>query len=381
MPRPSLLARFGVLSALPILLLGYLLVQDIRTSMRAETLHDARVVAELTAHLKVQPFLREADLERPVVERRIRALDAMLEAGLADQRVIRIKLWNRNGRVTYSDDRSIIGRTFRPGPQLREAFGGVTASKVIKTDSAEQGNDRAHRELVEVYVPVRFGGDERPAGAFEIYIPWNTVAERIERESRETIALLLAGLALLWLLLFRLVATASRRLRTQADENRRLALEDPLTGLPNRAHFIDRVTAVLARRDHGPTVVMYVDVDRFKAINDAVGHAGGDRVLRAVADRLRAIVRPSDVVSRLSGDEFAVMCDGLGTHEEGLEIARRLSTALDMPIGDVGVAVTASIGLAYAGPDDDAEALLRAADAAMYDAKRAGTRMALAPAA
>ena len=156
------------------------------------------------------------------------------------------------------------------------------------------------------------------------------------------------------------------------DALRRAAVEDPLTGLPNRAHFLDRVAAVLSHRKHGPMAVMYIDVDRFKAINDALGHAGGDDLLRAVADGLRAAVRPSDVVSRLSGDEFAVMCDDLETHAEGIEIARRLGEALAVPVGEAGT-TSASIGVAFAGPGDrDAEALLRDADAAMYEAKGAG---------
>jgi diguanylate cyclase (GGDEF)-like protein len=158
-----------------------------------------------------------------------------------------------------------------------------------------------------------------------------------------------------------------------ADALRRAALEDPLTGLPNRAHFLDRVTAVLEHRAHAPAAVMYLDIDGFKAINDAFGHAGGDRLLRLVAERLRAAVRPSDVVCRLSGDEFAVLCDGLATHDEGLAIAGRLADALAVPIGELGGRVSASIGLAFAGPQDrSGEALLRDADAAMYQAKERG---------
>ena len=164
----------------------------------------------------------------------------------------------------------------------------------------------------------------------------------------------------------------TEQLRTE-DALRRAALEDPLTGLPNRTEFLARVGDALRRREPGPIGVLYVDVDRFKSVNDAYGHEGGDAVLRAVADALRAHVRPSDVVSRLSGDEFAVLCDGLGEREEAVAIARRLVQALGSPSETAPATVAVSVGVAFAREeDDDAEALLRRADAAMYEVKGRG---------
>lgn len=152
---------------------------------------------------------------------------------------------------------------------------------------------------------------------------------------------------------------------------RRAALEDALTGLPNRAHFVERLEAVLARREPD-AAVLYIDVDRFKAINDTYGHDGGDRLLRVVAARLRGGVRPSDVIGRLSGDEFAVICDGLSGDEEAVAIARRLCRSIAQPLADDDrMAVSASIGVAFASGEEgaDAETLMRAADSAMYRAK------------
>lgn len=157
------------------------------------------------------------------------------------------------------------------------------------------------------------------------------------------------------------------------DALRRAALEDPLTGLPNRTLFLERLRDVLLRRDHR-AAVLYVDIDGFKSVNDRFGHAVGDALLRDVAVRLGDVVRPSDVVSRLSGDEFAVICDGLDTPEEATTIALRVCRALASPLAtDERVHVSASVGVTLLGAaDDDPEAVLKAADAAMYQAKGRG---------
>ena len=158
---------------------------------------------------------------------------------------------------------------------------------------------------------------------------------------------------------------------------RRAALEDALTGLPNRAHFLESLAAVLARRSSRGAVI-FVDVDHFKSVNDRFGHENGDRVLKAVASRLGACVRPSDLVSRLSGDEFAVLCDGLTDDAEAVDIAHRLCVQVAEPLeGDGRIRVSVSVGVALAAGEHagDPEALMRAADSAMYRAKSRGGGM------
>jgi diguanylate cyclase (GGDEF)-like protein len=156
-------------------------------------------------------------------------------------------------------------------------------------------------------------------------------------------------------------------------------LHDGLTGLPNRALFLDRAQhalAALARRNH-PVVVMFVDIDRFKRVNDSLGHALGDETIREVARRLHRTVRPMDTVSRLGGDEFVVMCEVEGGETQARGIAARIQSALAEPIklGQRDLQVTASIGIAIQRPEDrpvDPETLVRDADTAMYSAKQNG---------
>jgi diguanylate cyclase (GGDEF)-like protein/PAS domain S-box-containing protein len=154
------------------------------------------------------------------------------------------------------------------------------------------------------------------------------------------------------------------------------AIHDPLTGLPNRSHFVDRLERELARAagTHGRVAVLFLDLDRFKVVNDSLGHSAGDRLLVAVGDRLSAAMRNDDVVARFGGDEFTVLCANVGRVESEL-IAERLAAALANPVALVEgeVFVTASIGIALSdGRNETPETLLRNADAAMYRAKELG---------
>ena len=156
----------------------------------------------------------------------------------------------------------------------------------------------------------------------------------------------------------------------------RQAFHDALTGLPNRALFTDRVSHALRRRgrQHRGVVVLFVDLDDFKAINDSLGHHAGDRVLQEVGERLRTTVRPGDTVARLGGDEFAFLLEDVGDPADADEVAERVAVSLAAPmaVGGVEVALRASVGIALATEGDTAADLLRDADTAMYTAKARG---------
>jgi diguanylate cyclase (GGDEF)-like protein/PAS domain S-box-containing protein len=167
--------------------------------------------------------------------------------------------------------------------------------------------------------------------------------------------------------------TAERAAHAQLEHQ---ALHDPLTGLANRDLLMDRLSHALARssRSGHRTVVMFCDLDHFKAVNDSMGHEAGDAVLVTVAERLRAAVRPGDTVARLGGDEFVVVAEGVSEGVDQSALAARVQDVLDQPvqIGGREVRSGASIGVAVAGPDADARSVLREADAAMYRAKARG---------
>jgi diguanylate cyclase (GGDEF)-like protein len=161
------------------------------------------------------------------------------------------------------------------------------------------------------------------------------------------------------------------------DALRLRSLHDPLTGLPNRTLLKERLEQAVARagRSHQVVAVLFVDLDRFKAVNDKFGHLMGDQLLVAVASRLRRLLRAGDTVARLSGDEFVIMCEALDKPEMAERVAERVAEAFGPPFELDGAAlqITASVGLAFCGPGEDMpETLLRDADFAMYQAKQAG---------
>ena len=172
------------------------------------------------------------------------------------------------------------------------------------------------------------------------------------------------------------LSTALQRIDSEA-RLAYLAQFDPLTGLPNRALLADRFSQMIvqAKRRGSPLAVLFIDLDEFKAVNDTLGHAGGDGLLREVAARLQAAVRTGDTVARISGDEFAIVVADLLRPEDAALVAQKVIDNLAEPvqIQDSEVFVTASVGIAAFPADGaDAETLIGAADAAMYRAKQSG---------
>jgi diguanylate cyclase (GGDEF)-like protein len=177
-------------------------------------------------------------------------------------------------------------------------------------------------------------------------------------------------------LLSRAIRYAVARKETEI-ESRLEAMRDPVTGLPNRALLRDRLHQVLARsrRHFSPFAVLFLDLDGFKEINDRYGHGAGDQVLVQIASRIRAAIREMDTPARYGGDEFVVLCEKVASEAEAAEIAERISREIESPVLVEGAEfrVGVSIGIAIGSPGaTDAEALIREADGAMYDAKNAG---------
>ena len=160
------------------------------------------------------------------------------------------------------------------------------------------------------------------------------------------------------------------------EQLRQLAFHDPLTLLANRSLFRNRVehALTLAHRSRQLVAVMFLDLDNFKNVNDSMGHAAGDRLLQAAAQRLVKSTRPSDTVARLGGDEFAILLEGITTVDDVERIAAAITQSFNSPLLLDGgeTPMSASVGVAFSQPDNDTDQLLRNADIAMYKAKAAG---------
>jgi diguanylate cyclase (GGDEF)-like protein len=357
-PRLTLLQTFSVVSLLVIAALGVTLGTILHGRIEHRALDDTRRLAVAVARVGVAGQLRDGEPDSgPLSAERIAALDDWF----ATSGLLRGKLYDRHGRIAWSDDHVFIGRSAATHGGVRGALDGHIEAHV-EDDAEELG---AKGRFFEVYVPIR-------GGVFESYTRYEPTAAAVASDTRILIVTLVAGLLALWVALFRLVARASRRLRHQASH-------DALTDLPNRPALHEQGAGVLAgARRHGTlAALLLIDLDRFKEVNDTMGHEHGDQLLVEVANRLRDALRHGDLLARLGGDEFAVLA--VLPHRGALgEVATRLHAALVRPfdVGGVAVELGGSIGIAVQ-PDhgDDVSTLLRRADVAMYQAKRTGTQI------
>jgi diguanylate cyclase (GGDEF)-like protein len=179
---------------------------------------------------------------------------------------------------------------------------------------------------------------------------------------------------------------SSAVVRSRAEERVRYgAMHDPLTALPNRVLLSERLelASTRARRAHGQIALLFIDIDGFKQVNDELGHDVGDAVLVETAGRLTRAVRAADLVARLAGDEFVVLCESIARRSDVMVVAQRILAAIRLASPATGTRpVSASIGVAFSDGFEPGEAFLKRADDAMYAAKRGGRdRVELAPVA
>ena len=373
---------------MPIVVLGLVLANYLGSQIHDRTLRSSVQAADLTVRLGIEPHLTRDALVHGLPAGQADALDDAVH-GLApgDLHVARIQIWNRDRKIVYSTDSALMGHGAdgEPSSELGEALEGKTASEVISDRGNVETQNRAlvrrFGDLLEVYTPIRAKGTGEPVGAFELYIPYAPVAAAIAHDTHRLYLVLVIGLTVLYGVLFRLVASASRELRRRAEELREHAersahdaSHDPLTALPNRSLFRDRAhQAILASARHGHnTALLLIDLDRFKEINDTLGHHSGDLLLREVGPRLHRVLRESDTVARFGGDEFGILLTHVSGPAAAEEVARAVHRALEEPFAIQGLTldIEASIGIAlHPMHASDFEELMQRADVAMYRAK------------
>jgi diguanylate cyclase (GGDEF)-like protein len=360
--RISLLWKFAIVNLIPILLLGVVLQHYLHTRIQERAVSGATQTALAISRSEVERGLSARDLREGFTTAEVRALDETLGRPEISRDVNGITVWNRSLRVVYSQRRREIGERIFP---LSNEHRSVLNGHVVSSRSGSK---------LDVYVPLWLGRGRGPEGAVQLALPYAAIDASVRGDTRRMSLLIFLGLAILYSVLFRIVAGASRALRHQAEVNEHQALHDALTDLPNRTLFHDRVGQALAvaRREHLPAAVMIMDLDRFKEVNDTLGHASGDELLEQAGVRLRAALRESDTVARLGGDEFGVLLPKVVDSAAAASVARKLRAALEEPFTIHGLAlqIEASVGIAlYPEHGDDVHSLLQRADVAMYVAK------------
>ena len=370
----SLTFRFAVLSFLVVTVFGVVLSLVLTAVTRAQALAGAQRSAQVISEVAFVPHMAPANFEGKLDPQHRAALDASLaeaQRGPAPS-FVAIRLWAADGHAIWADDPAVIGTVHPPADDFTEALEGHVSSEVFDEDNSDRPAG-THGKLLEVYVPITYPGHSQPSGLFEMYLPYQPVAAAMAANQWRVQGVLAGGLLAMYLVLLPIVAAASRRLGRQAADNERMALHDGLTGLPNRLLLADRIDQALrlAQRDEQPTALLLLDLDRFKEINDTLGHHVGDLLLQRTAERLISRLRSGDTLARLGGDEFAILLPGTDVIA-ARQVAGALLDALGepFPVGELVLSVEASIGIAVAPEHGlDPAVLLQRADVSMYAAK------------
>ena len=376
--EPSFTVKVGVMMLVPLVLLALVLSKSLGGGMRERALENAEGQAALIARVADGGDLGRAAAGGTTAAGRKR-LDRAFARVIDRDAISGVQLLNPRGRVVYATKPALIGSVSR-APRLLAALEGDPASGTAPTPKRPTKGGSETAEAIEVYTPVRTNAGAL-AGALRVEMPAAPVEAAISSDSRPLYLILFAGLALLALVLLRTVKGTSRRLKDQASEHERQAQSDTLTGLPNRALFnrlLDKALAACPR--DGQVAVLLMDLDRFKEINDTLGHYNGDLVLERVGERLRTVLREGDTVARLGGDEFAMLLPEVNASDSVVNTAARIHRALEEPFtaGGLTLRIEASIGIAlYPEHGEKGGGLLRSADVAMYAAKKGHSGHAL----
>jgi diguanylate cyclase (GGDEF)-like protein len=360
---------YALISLIPVVALGVVLASSYSSEARQRGVAEGRSEALLIAQTAVEPRLSGRPFSDGLTSAEKASLTILTKLAIGDHHLLRLRLRNLSGEVVFSDD----GSGFHAPPDddaLTAAHGTVVAKLTyLNADTAPIGHQGP--AAVEVYLPLSAGSPATRVGVLELYLPYAPINADVTASLHGLYRDLSVGLALLYLALFVISMSVSRRLRRQLKVNTYLAEHDSLTDLPNRAAFHEwaKAAVAVAAQGNSSTAIAIVDLDRFKEVNDTLGHHNGDQLLAELARRLSSFIRPQDTVARLGGDEFGVILRDVVAPEEVLWRIRMVIEA-EVSVSGLPLSVDSSIGYVVA-PDDgtDVDELLQLADVAMYVAK------------
>jgi diguanylate cyclase (GGDEF)-like protein len=369
-----LFAVYAALSAVPVVVLGIVLDQSYRDEAHLQGVARGQEQAAVIEEMAVSPALSGEDLSVGLSDGERERLSAATDLAVYQGSVLRLRLRDFEGRVVFSDD----GRSDSAVPVTSEAFRaaavGRTHAEVVTAGSLGRS--------VRVLRPVVTHASGRSTGVLELYLPYDGIAAAVDAQIARAWTRLAIGLGLLYALLAAISWSTSRSLRRHAAQREHEALHDPLTGLPNRTLFQTRAELACARAcADAPAALVLLDLDRFKHVNDTLGHHAGDELLTLVARRLADGLRTDDTVARLGGDEFGIVLPGIADEATAVALLEGLSRELgaELQIEGVTLTVEASIGVALTPQHgQDVETLLKRADEAMYRGKRSSRSVVLA---
>lgn len=377
MRKLGLPTKVGILSILFTAALGVALWRSLGNAVTGHIITRARSEARLLIDIGIAPNLTGESLADGLDVTEQMELDQALGSFEAAPRDRTVRIWNTTSDLLYSSPGAIdTGATPPSAGRLSAAIAGEETARIVPAGIGEEV-DPGDRVL-SIYVPLKSDLDVVSEGIVEVRMPYEPIAEAISEDSNRIALIIAAGFLTLLLIILRIVDRASKELRTEVADHQRQALHDPLTGLPNRTLFRDRVHQSIkqAGRNKTALAVMLLDLDRFKEINDTLGHHHGDLLLQQIGPRLTRLLRDTDTVARLGGDEFAVLMIEVPDPTAVVHVADKIRRELQKPFAVQGLSlhVDASIGIAlHPNHGSDVDTLLQRADVAMYMAKAGGT--------
>jgi diguanylate cyclase (GGDEF)-like protein len=365
---PRLILSVLVFSALTLGIGAATLLVFIRHFERGRAEHAAVLEASAAAQTVVDR-LDSSDLTSPLSRKRRKELDRLFEARVLDEGTVAAAVATRDGRLVYATNDAYTGTRVPSSGPLGQALGGAVSSEM--TSIAFEGRSL---RVLRAFAPFRLA--DGSTGVLLVDKNYGPIASAARRAAITVATVLELVLISLWLCLFPILRSVTRRMRRQLDTIAHQALHDDLTGLANRSQFGATLDEAL-RKDEAPMAlaVLFIDLERFKEVNDVLGHDAGNELLTIVARRLAEAMEPGELVARLGGDEFGVISERSTDETSALALAERLRAAIarQCDIAGVSLEVHGSIGIALAPQHGTTrEQLLRRADIAMYAAKRIG---------
>lgn len=322
---------------------------------------------ELQTHLKTQEL-------NTFINNQIKGLD-----------IVKIKIYDLNGLTVFSSDFKQIGASKKMHKSFISAVKGNVVTKLSFRDKIYAKTEFiSNRNIIASYIPIKPNGSQQIEGVFEVYKDVTPILQKTHNTQTKILIAIIGTLTTLFLVLFFVVRHADKIInkhnsKQQAEKEviRNIAIYDTLTGLPNRILFNERLEHALSvsKRNDKLLALMFIDLDRFKKVNDNLGHEAGDKLLCQVAGRLSMCVRSCDTVARISGDEFTVILENLDSIDVATTTAHRIIDEISKPylLNNQETYVTCSTGISFFPfEDDDMESLIRKADSAMYFSKSAG---------
>jgi diguanylate cyclase (GGDEF)-like protein len=367
---PRLVLRFAITTCIGLALAGAAILLVVRHFNTVQAERAATSEARVLASSVLRGELQGSDFAQRVGPARREALDELFEEHVLTAGVLLAKLYATDGTVTYSTDHRLIGTRTTELGHLAEARGGTIRGDVSSAPATDPSSGTV--KALRVYAPVAVPDGTGVVALFQDYAP---IAMAAEAAFLPVAGIFEVVLILLFVVLLPILRRVTRRIQRQMEEIEYRALYDELTGLPNRTLFRDRAQQAVAsaRRQQSSAAVLLLDVDRFREINDALGHEAGDSLLRELGSRLRGLLRESDTLGRLGGDEYGILLP-TSSVEEAVVLASRVHEELEAPFTLKGLPleVATSIGVAtYPEHGEDVDELLQHADVAMYVAKDA----------